>query len=115
MDDNTLSADFQHVYQLNIKLLEMARDEQWEHFSQTAEIYIITLQTMLERHRNELNADGKQGLKEKLSELLSNENEMTGILKRRLDVLKENMSSLGRGTRCNQAYTEVFSSASSYH
>ncbi|EPE4190305.1 MULTISPECIES: flagellar protein FliT [Yersinia] len=109
--DNSLSEDYENIYELNLNLLEMARQGKWEEFIELAEIYIVTLHDVIERQPADMMQDEKKSLKIILTNLLENEGEITKTLKNRLDVLQKEISSLHLGKKCNKAYSSQFTSA----
>lgn len=109
--NKTTSACFQDVYEKNLSLLEMAREERWEDFTEQAEYYVIMLHDIFDREPDELDPDEKDSLRKILQDIQDNEKEITAKLKDRLSFLRENMSRLHHGNKCSQLYSNQFIAA----
>jgi flagellar protein FliT len=105
-----LAADYEIVYQLNLNLLKMARQGEWEGFVEQAEYYISTLQKVINRHSDSLTQMEQEEVRILIKKLIENEDEIAKKLQTRLDILKTDISSLNRGKKCNQAYSSSFTS-----
>ncbi|WP_235895252.1 flagellar protein FliT [Yersinia alsatica] len=108
---NTLSEDYESIYELNLNLLDMVKQGKWEDFIELAEIYITTLHDVIEKQPLEMIQEEKKSLSVIITSLLENEDEITRILKDRLDVLRKDMSSLHHGNKCSKAYSSQYTSA----
>ncbi|HEY3590911.1 MAG TPA: flagellar protein FliT [Buttiauxella sp.] len=106
----TLTADYEMVYQLNLSLLEMARQGEWDGFIERAENYVVTLQKVINNYSERLTQNEQEEVHLLVKKLIENEEEITRNLQNRLDVLKTDISSLNRGKKCNQAYSSSFTS-----
>lgn len=105
-----LSADYEIVYQLNLSLLEMARQGEWQGFIELAENYIVTLQKVITNHSATLTQNEQEEIRILVNKLMENEAEITNKLKNRLDILKTDIASLNRGKKCSRAYSASFTS-----
>ena len=108
---NTLPEKYEKVYQLNIDLLMLARQGNWDEFIQLAEIYIASVSDILKRQPQPLPEQDEKDLASLFRNLLSNEVEIERTLQARLDLLKKDMSSLHVGKKCSEAYSRQYSSA----
>lgn len=107
----TVYGDYEGIYQLNLDLLEMVKQEKWEEFIQMAEVYITQLHEVLANQPDDILPEEKSNLAVILGNLLENEDEIEKTLRNRLDVLKKEMSSLHRGKKGSEAYSTQFTSA----
>lgn len=108
---NTVSEDCEDIYQLNLHLLEMVKQGNWDEFIQLAEVYITKSNDVLSQLPTYLMPEEKTNLSLILSNLIENEDEIEKTLRNRLDFLKKEMSSLHRGRQCSEAYSSQFTSA----
>ncbi len=108
---NTVSEDYEDIYQLNLHLLEMVKQGQWDEFIPLAEVYITKLHDVINNHPADLMPDEKASLSLILTNLIENEGEIEKTLRTRLDFLQKEMSSLHRGKKCSEAYSSQFTSA----
>jgi len=108
---NTVSEDYEDIYQLNLHLLEMVKQGNWDEFIPLAEVYITKLHDVISHQPTDLMPDEKTNLSIILSNLIENEGEIERTLRNRLDFLKKEMSSLHRGKTCSEAYSSQFTSA----
>lgn len=107
---------FEDIYQKNLILLDMIRNERWEDFVSMAEQYVLTLQEVFDLTPSELVEGEKEILQKIILKMQDNEREMTGRLKNRLSNLKKDMSALHHGNKCSQLYsTQFLSIKSSLH
>jgi len=95
---------YRELYEMNLAILEMAREARWDDFIEVASRYVIKKQDILNNSTDTLSASEKEALKGLLQQLLDNEAEITRNLRARLDTLKQNLSSIHRGARCSQLY-----------
>lgn len=109
--NKTTSACFQDIYKENLSLLEMAREERWDEFTEQAERYVIMIHDVFGMEIDELDSEGKRSLLKIMQDIQDNEKEMTDKLKQRLSFLRENMSRLHHGNKCSQLYSNQFISA----
>ncbi|EEQ08220.1 hypothetical protein yberc0001_34420 [Yersinia bercovieri ATCC 43970] len=91
----------------------MVKEGKWTEFIELAEVYIVNLQALIETQPTEMIPDEKKSLGMIITSLLENEDEITKVLEERLDVLKQDISSLYQGQKCNKAYLSQFTSI--YH
>ncbi|CAD5358436.1 Flagellar protein FliT [Enterobacter cancerogenus] len=108
---DTPTKEYEHIYQLNQNMLEMVRLGEWQAFIEQASNYIINLQKVLDEHPLESVPEERDGIAEILQKLIDNENEMTRGLEHRLDVLRQDISKLNNGKKCNQAYAAHFTNS----
>ena len=108
---NMLPEEYQKVYQLNIDLLMLAREGNWDEFIRLAEIYINSVSDILRYQPQNMPEQDEKNLAMLFRHLLSNEDEIEKTLQRRLDFLKKDMSSLHVGKKCSEAYARQFTSA----
>lgn len=108
---NTVSEDYEDIYQLNLHLLEMVKQGNWDEFIPLAEVYITKLHDVIRHQPTDLMPDEKTNLSIILGNLIENEGEIEKTLRNRLDFLKKEMSSLHRGRKCSEAYSSQFTSA----
>lgn len=109
MANSRLASEYEHIFLLNLSLLEMARQGCWQDFSQLAENYVVQLNQLVQ-HQQPLEESEREELKQMLQTLLDNENEMMQALSQRLGTLKQEMVALGRGKQCTQAYASLLPS-----
>ena len=102
---------FHAIYESNLDLLELTKQEKWDEFTVLAETYIIALREFVDDQANNLTAEEKEQLNETWKVLLENEAEMFSKLNSRLTVLKKEMSSLRQGNKCSKAYSSQMLSA----
>ncbi|NIY48675.1 flagellar protein FliT [Cedecea colo] len=100
--------DYESVYQLNLKLLEMARLGEWQRFIELAENYVIRLQQVINNHPEILTSGEQEAIRILIEKLIENEAEIIKKLKNRLGALKTDISSLNRGKKCSLAYSANF-------
>jgi len=100
---------YQHVYQLNINLLALARQGNWDEFIAMAERYVILLSEILDQEFQCYSAEEREQIGPLLLRLTDNEAEINNTLKNRLNVLKREVSALRLGKKCSQAYSAPFS------
>lgn len=105
---DTPTKEYEHVYQLNQNMLEMVRLGEWQAFIELASNYIINLQKVLAEHPLESIPGDRDVITEILQKLIDNEDEMNRGLEHRLDVLRQDISKLNHGKKCNQAYAAHF-------
>ncbi|MDV5353376.1 flagellar protein FliT [Kosakonia sp. SMBL-WEM22] len=96
---------YRELYEMNLAILQMAREARWDDFIEVASRYVIKKQDIFNNSSDALSASEKEALKALLQQLLDNEAEITRNLRARLDTLKQNLSSIHRGARCSQLYT----------
>lgn len=108
---NTLSKEYEDIYLLNLQLLEIAKQGKWEDFIPLAEVYITKLNDVMNNQPADILADDKAALSVVLNNLIESEDEIEKTLRSRLDVLKNEMSSLHRGKKYSEAYSSQFTSA----
>ncbi|WP_342323917.1 flagellar protein FliT [Kosakonia sp. BYX6] len=96
---------YRELYEMNLTILDMAKQERWDDFVEVASRYVIKKQDIFNNSTDALSASEKEELKGLLKQLLDNEAEITRNLRARLDTLKQNLSSIHRGARCSQLYT----------
>lgn len=108
---NSLSVDYEDIHKLNLNLLDMVKQGKWEEFIELAEVYISSLQNVIEKRPVEMIQEDKKNLRVIITSLIENEEEITRVLKNRLDVLRKDMSSLHRGNKCSRAYSSQYTSA----
>ena len=110
---NMIHPSFEKIYQSNLDLLELTRQERWDEFTLLAETYIIALRDFVDEGTENLTPEEKERLTEAWQMLLENEAEMVSKLNGRLNVLRNEMSSLNQGNKCSKAYSSQMLSA--YH
>ncbi|ELP5717505.1 flagellar protein FliT [Enterobacter asburiae] len=86
----------------------MVRLGDWQAFIELASNYIINLQKVLDEHPLGSISGDQDVIAGILQKLIDNEDEITRGLEKRLDVLRQNISKLNHGKKCNQAYTSHF-------
>jgi len=101
----TLVKYYRELYEMNVVILEMSRQERWDDFVEFASHYVIKKEDIVNHRSDILNETEKESLKVILREIIENEAEITRNLEIRLQSLKQNLSSLHRGTRASQFYT----------
>lgn len=102
---DTLLNYYRELYEMNQLILEMSREERWEEFVEFATHYVIKKQDIVNQRNDILNDSEKESLKVILQQIIKNETEITHNLETRLQALKQNLSSLHRGTRASQFYS----------
>ena len=105
---DTITNQYEVIYQMSLTMLKMARESEWEGFVELAEKYIITLQQTLSDHPEVLQESAEGRIGYIIKALVDNEAEISRNLKGRLDVLQSDITSLNRGRKCNQAYVSSF-------
>ena len=105
---DTITKQYEVIYQMSLTMLKMARESEWEGFVELAEKYIITLQQTLSDHPEVLQESAEGRIGYIIKSLVDNEAEISRNLKGRLDVLQSDITSLNRGRKCNQAYASSF-------
>lgn len=105
---DTITNQYEVIYQMSLTMLKMARESEWEGFVELAEKYIITLQQTLSDHPEVLQKSAEGRIGYIIKALVDNEAEISRNLKGRLDVLQSDITSLNRGRKCNQAYASSF-------
>lgn len=108
-----LSENYQRIYQLNIDLLNMSKQGQWDEFIELAEDYITTLNDFISNQSVALPESEKENFSVFLQNLIANEDEITRVLKKRLEVLGKDITTLHNGRKVNQVY--VSQSLASFH
>lgn len=108
----TFTEKYQHIYQLNMNLLTLAREGQWDSFIGMAERYIMMLSEVLDVDIQRFSPTDREDINLILQRLIDNEVEIDNTLKSRLDVIKKEITVLQRGKKCNQAYAAPFSPTS---
>lgn len=102
---DTLVTYYSELYEMNLALLEMSRQERWDDFVELASHYVIKKEDIATHRNDMLNEAEKESLKVILRQIIENEAVITRNLEMRLNSLKQNLSSLHRGTRASQFYT----------
>lgn len=102
---DTLVKYYRELYEMNVVILEMSRQERWDDFVEFASHYVIKKEDIAHHHSDELDEAEKETLKVILRQIIENEAEITRNLEARLKSLKQNLSSIHRGTRASQFYT----------
>ncbi|MEJ8321601.1 flagellar protein FliT [Kosakonia sacchari] len=97
---------YRELFDMNLAMLEMTKQERWDDFVEVAADYVIKKQDILTHSTDALSMMVKEELKVLLKELLANEAEITRNLQARLNTLKQNLSSIHRGARCSQLYSQ---------
>lgn len=100
-----LSERCEEVYKLNIELLNMVKEGRWDEFYESAQRYIVALRGIVDNQVDGLMADEKEHFSLFLNSLIKNENEITKILKIRLNVLSKDIAMLQHGKKSSQAYS----------
>lgn len=93
------------LYDMNITLLEMAAKEEWDLLIEMAEGYMLKKQGIMEVSADELSVAERENLKAVLKQMVENEGEITRKLQARLRVLKQNLSSIHRGSTLSKLYS----------
>lgn len=101
----TISVYYHELYAINLELLEMVRQEQWDDFIDLAENYIVRMQELSEHMPSDMTESEKEDMKGILRQLMDNEVEISQKLRLRLNTLQTNISSLHRGAKCTQLYS----------
>lgn len=108
--DKTISENYEDIYQQNLALLEMARQGEWQSFIDLTSVYIASIQGVIAMQSDELCAHEKDKMKIILQRIMDNETIIVQEMNMRLNVLRQGMSALNVGSKCNQAYTTSFTS-----
>lgn len=102
---DTLVKYYRELYEMNVVILEMSRQERWDDFVELAAHYVIKKEDIVNQRNDMLNEAEKESLKVILRQIIENETEITRNLEIRLQSLKQNLSSLHQGTRASKFYT----------
>lgn len=95
---------YYEIYEMNLRLLEMARQERWDEVLSLAETYVICMHDAPVRTPEEFTDEEKEELTLLLKNIVNNEEEITHKLKSRLDSLTEDMSSLQQSKKQSSLY-----------
>jgi len=95
---------FGYIYEQNLMLLNVVREERWQEFIALAESYIFLLNDVIDRIPEMLSGDEKEALRVLIRQLMANEQEIAERLSQRLSFLTEKMTMLQQGKQCSQFY-----------
>lgn len=112
MTKMTPAMQFKNLYDINLNLVALVRQEKWDEFIEQAERYVIALHDVTKMDCRELSSEDKKELKALWQELLRNEDEIVKKLTSRMGVLGTEMAMLSKGRKCSQAY---FQQMKSFH
>lgn len=93
------------LYEMNLTLLDMAVKEEWDLLVEMAAGYMLKKQDIMEVSADDLSVAERENLKMVLKQMVENEGEITRKLQARLHVLKQNLSSIHRGSTLSKLYS----------
>lgn len=93
------------LYEMNLAMLEMTEKGEWEALIEQAAHYMVKKQNIMDDSVDELSVAERERLKTVLQQMINNEGRITRKLQNRLQTLKQNLSSIHRGTKASQLYS----------
>lgn len=101
---------YELIYQKNLALLGLAQQGRWQDLIDLAPDYLVSLQIAITHHSKDLSEQDKVEIRNCIKRLIDNESIIMQAMKGRLETLRQDMSSLNLGKKCNLAYSSNFTS-----